>query len=82
MSSKKRIVDEEGYQTAIDYLTEHAPILDDPLPDPKYDIEKIKKIYAVTEQRIHEYRRGQMLLLHPYLKKIYKAAGVEYQEFK
>lgn len=82
MSSKKRIEDEEGYKTAIDYLTEHGPILDDPLPDPKHDIEKIKRIYAVTEQRIHEYKRGQMVLLYPSLKKVYKAAGVEYQEFK
>ncbi|ASA22028.1 hypothetical protein [Paenibacillus donghaensis] len=82
MSSKKRIEDEAGYQTALDYLTEHGPILDDPLPDPKHDIEKIKRIYAVTEQRIHEYKRGQMVLSDPGRRKTYEAAGVEVQEFK
>lgn len=81
MSSKKRIEDEAGYQTALDYLTEHGPILDDPLPDPKHDIEKIKRIYTVTEQRIHEYKRGKMVLKYPGLRKIYTDLGKEFQEF-
>lgn len=82
MSSKKRIEDEEGYQTALDFLTEHGPILDDPLPDPKHDIEKIKRIYEITEQRIHEYKRGQMVLEDPTRKAFFEKVGVSFQEFE
>ncbi|MBW4083588.1 hypothetical protein [Paenibacillus sp. S150] len=81
MSSSGRIEDEEAYEKSLAWLVEKAELLSDPLTLTTEERSKLQRTYDFVEQRIHEYKRGHMVLLYPYLREIYKAAGVEYQEF-
>lgn len=81
MSSKGRIVDEEAYENSLAWMVEKSVVLEDPLLDNE-ERKRIQRAYDFVEQRIHEYKRGQMLITDPGRIKLYKAAGVTYQEFE
>lgn len=80
MSSNGRIADEAAYQKSLDWMVSKAVILDDPLQSPE-DKSKLQRTYDFVEQRIHEYKRGKMVLMYPGLRKIYQDAGKAFQEF-
>ncbi|OMC99146.1 hypothetical protein MKX34_26535 [Paenibacillus sp. FSL R5-0636] len=82
MSKDGRIPDDEAYENSLAWLFEKAKLLDDPLTLAAEERHKLQRTYDFVEQRIHEYKRGQMLLADPGRIKLYKAAGVSYQEFK
>ncbi|CAH1058802.1 hypothetical protein [Paenibacillus pseudetheri] len=82
MSKDGRIPDDEAYENSLAWLVEKAKLLDDPLTLAAEERQKLQRTYDFVEQRIHEYKRGQMLLTDPVRIKLYKAAGVAYQEFK
>lgn len=82
MSSKGRIEDEQAYEKSLAWLVEKAELLQDPLTLTAAERIKLQRTYDFVEQRIHEYKRGQMILTDPSLRKVYEAAGVEVQEFK
>ncbi|MEK5415107.1 hypothetical protein [Paenibacillus sp. FSL L8-0708] len=82
MSSKGRIEDDAAYENTLAWMVEKAELLDDPLTLAVEERNKLQRIYDFVEQRVLEYNRGQMLLTDPGRLKLYKAAGVAYQEFK
>lgn len=82
MSSERRIRDDRGYEDTLAWMVKQSKLLMDPLTLSAAQRKELQQKYDFWEQRIHEYKRGQMVLLYPNLKKVYKAAGVEYQEFK
>ncbi|MEK4993229.1 hypothetical protein NSS98_25145 [Paenibacillus sp. FSL E2-0274] len=82
MSSKGRIEDDAAYENTLAWMVEKAELLDDPLTLAVEERNKLQRIYDFVEQRVLEYNRGQMLLADPGRLKLYKAAGVAYQEFK
>ncbi|ETT46229.1 hypothetical protein BSK66_31665 [Paenibacillus odorifer] len=82
MSSKGRIEDDAAYENTLAWMVEKAELLDDPLTLAVEERNKLQRIYDFVEQRVLEYNRGQMLLTDPGRIKLYKAAGVSYQEFK
>ncbi|WP_342409769.1 hypothetical protein [Paenibacillus sp. FSL R10-2778] len=82
MSSKGRIEDDAAYENTLAWMVEKAELLDDPLTLAVEERNKLQRIYDFVEQRALEYNRGQMLLTDPGRLKLYKAAGVAYQEFK
>ncbi|AIQ54537.1 hypothetical protein [Paenibacillus sp. FSL R7-0331] len=81
MSSSGRIEDETGYESSLAWLVEKAKLLDDPLTLSKAERIKLQRTYDFVEQRVLEYRRGQLLLTEPWRRKIYDEAGLKYQEF-
>lgn len=82
MSKDGRIPDDEAYENSLAWLVEKAKLLDDPLTLAVEERNKLQRTYDFVEQRVLEYNRGQMLLTDPGRLKLYKAAGVAYQEFK
>ncbi|OMD19980.1 hypothetical protein BJP48_31480 [Paenibacillus odorifer] len=82
MSSKGRIEDDAAYENTLAWMVEKAELLDDPLTLAVEERNKLQRIYDFVEQRVLEYNRGQMLLTDSGRIKLYKAAGVAYQEFK
>lgn len=81
MSGNRNIPNDEAYEKTLVWMRKKAKLLLDPLTLSAAERKALQQKYDFWEQRIHEYKRGQMVLLYPSLKKIYKAAGVEYQEF-
>ncbi|MEK4236511.1 hypothetical protein [Paenibacillus sp. FSL H7-0714] len=79
MSSNGRITDEAGYQKSLGWLVEKAVILEDPLIDPE-EKAKLQRTYDFVEQRLLEYRRGELVQLFPGLWDIYKILGWAVQE--
>jgi len=79
MSSSGRITDEAGYQKSLGWLVEKAVILEDPLIDPE-EKAKLQRTYDFVEQRLLEYRRGELVQLFPGLRDIYKILGWAVQE--
>ncbi|CAH1054068.1 hypothetical protein [Paenibacillus pseudetheri] len=79
--SNKKIEDEAAYEKSLSWMVTTSIDLEDPLLDPAKKV-KLRITYDFVEQRILEYKRGQMLLTDPVRIKLYKAAGVAYQEFK
>lgn len=79
--SGNRIEDEAGYEKSLAWLVEKARLLDDPLTLTTPERIKLQRTYDFVEQRVLEYRRGQMLLTEPWRRKAYDAAGLKYQEF-
>ncbi|MBY3623780.1 hypothetical protein HGO21_30150 [Acinetobacter sp. CUI P1] len=79
MSSNGRITDEAGYQKSLGWLVEKAVILEDPLIDPE-EKAKLQRTYDFVEQRLLEYRRGELVQLFPGLRDIYKTLGWAVQE--
>lgn len=79
MSSNGRITDEAGYQRTLGWMIDKAVILDDPLMDP---VERTKEMrtYDFVEQRLLEYRRGELVQMFPGLRDIYKMLGWMVQE--
>lgn len=82
MNKDRRIRDDEGYENTLKWMVEKSRLLRDPLTLSAAQRKELQQKYDFWEQRIHEYKRGQIVLIDPGFKKIYKAAGVEYQEFK
>jgi glucan phosphorylase len=78
---QKKIEDEAAYEKSLSWMIKTSIDLEDPLLDPAKKV-KLRIIYDFVDQRIHEYKRGQMLIADPGRIKLYKAAGVAYQEFK
>ncbi|WP_342479488.1 hypothetical protein [Paenibacillus sp. FSL F4-0097] len=79
--SNKKIEDEAAYEKSLSWMVTISIDLEDPLLDLAKKV-KLRITYDFVEQRILEYRRGQILLTDPERIKLYKAAGVAYQEFK
>lgn len=79
MSSSGRITDEAGYQKSLGWLVEKAVILEDPLIDPK-EKAKLQRTYDFVEQRLLEYRRGELVQMFPGLRDMYKILGWAVQE--
>jgi len=79
MSSNGKITDEAGYQKSLGWLVEKAVILEDPLIDPE-EKAKLQRTYDFVEQRLLEYRRGELVQLFPGLREIYKILGWTVQE--
>lgn len=83
MSKERKIPDDEAYEKTLVWMREKAKLLQDPLTLSAAERRTLQQKYDFWEQRILEYNRGQRVLTDPgIIKKIYKAAGVEYQEFK
>lgn len=83
MSSKGKIEDEADYENSLAWMVEKAILLEKPLGRlTEEERAKLRRAYDFVEQRILEYKRGQMLLTDPGRIKLYKVAGVAYQEFK
>lgn len=81
MSSNGRITDEAGYQRTLVWMIDKAIKLDDPLIDPA-DRVKEMRTYDFVEQRLLEYRRGELVQLFPGLRDIYKMLGWTVQELE
>lgn len=79
MSSNGRIVDEAGYQKSLEWMVMKAAELDDPLLDPA-ERSKLAKTYDFVEQRLLEYRRGELVQMFPGLREQYKILGLYVQE--
>lgn len=79
MSSNGRITDEAGYQKSLGWLVEKAVILEDPLIDPE-EKAKLQRTYDFVEQRLLEYRRGELVQMFPGLRDKYKVLGWTVQE--
>jgi hypothetical protein len=81
MSSNGRITDEAGYQKSLGWLVEKAVILEDPLIDPE-EKAKLQRTYDFVEQRLLEYRRGELIQIFPGLRDKYKILGWTVQELE
>lgn len=81
MSSSRSIPNDEAYEKTLVWMREKAKLLLDPLTLSADERRSLQQKYDFWEQRILEYNRGQRVLVDPGIKKIYKAAGVKYQEF-
>lgn len=79
MSSNGKIVDEAGYEKSLGWLVERAVLLEDPLLDPA-ERTKLQRAYDFVEQRLQEYRRGQLVRQFPGLRDKYKILGLSFQE--
>lgn len=82
MNSGRKIRDDEGYEITLKWMVEKSKLLLDPLTLSPVQRKELQRKYDFWEQRIHEYIRGQMLLIDPGRAKLYKSAGVAYQEFE
>lgn len=82
MNSDRKIRDDEGYEITLKWMVEKSKLLLDPLTLSPVQRKELQKKYDFWEQRIHEYNRGQMVLLYPELRKVYEAAGVKIQKFE
>lgn len=81
MSSKGKIVDEAGYQKSLEWMVLKAAELDDPLLEPA-ERAKLQKTYNFVEQRLREYRRGELVLKYPDLRRIFAELGEVVQELE
>ncbi|MEK4351292.1 hypothetical protein MKX41_10630 [Paenibacillus sp. FSL R5-0475] len=82
MNSDRKIRDDEGYEITLKWMVEKSKLLLDPLTLSPVQRKELQMKYDFWEQRIHEYNRGQMVLLYPELRKVYEAAGVKIQNFE
>ncbi|MFD5020044.1 hypothetical protein ACFWMP_14170 [Paenibacillus sp. NPDC058367] len=82
MSGERQIRDDEGYEKTLKWMVKQSKLLLDPLTLSPAQRKELQQKYDFWEQRIHEYNRGQMVLLYPELRKVYEAAGVKIQNFE
>lgn len=78
----KLIQDDEQYERAREGLLKMAAELDDPLSGMSdEDRERKNLIYDRTAEAVREYRRSELVVVFPGLKRAYEQLGVPYRDF-
>lgn len=82
MNNERKIRDEKGYEATLTWMVDKSKLLSDPLILSQVQRKELQQKYDFWEQRINEYKRGQMLLTDPERLKLYENSGVTYQKFE